>query len=103
MIRTIPIPKTMRARLTYFIERHAATGAKIYANDNAAYRNLLNHEAINHSAGWYVQGQAHINGMESFWALLRRGYDGVFHHLSKKHLHRHANEFAGDCTPGSCI
>ncbi len=33
--------------------------------------------------------------MESFWALLRRGYDGAFHHLSKKRLHRYANKFTG--------
>lgn len=95
MIRTIPILKTARARLTYFIERHAATIAKIYTDNNAACRNLLSHEAVDHSAGECVRGRAHINGMESFWALLRRGYDGAFHHLSKKRLHRYANEFAG--------
>ena len=33
--------------------------------------------------------------MESFWALLRRGYYGTFHYLSEKHLHRYINEFAG--------
>ena len=43
----------------------------------------------------YVRGMAHINGMESFWALLRRGYYGTFHHISAEHLHRYVNEFAG--------
>ncbi len=95
MIRTMPIFKTSRARLTYFIERHAATGTKIYTDDNAACRNLLNHEAVDYSTGEYVRGWVHINGMESFWALLRRGYDGAFHHLSKKRLHRYANKFTG--------
>ena len=35
------------------------------------------------------------NGMESFWSMVRRGYDGVFHHISEDHLHRYINEFAG--------
>lgn len=30
-----------------------------------------------HSVGEYVKGQAHINGVESFWAMLKRVYYGV--------------------------
>ena len=33
--------------------------------------------------------------MESFWALLKRAYHATFHHVSPKHLHRYANQFAG--------
>lgn len=41
----------------------------------------------------YVRGQAHTNGIESFWALLKRGYTGVFHHFTWKHLPRYLAEF----------
>ena len=27
---------------------------------------------------------AHTNGMESFWAMLKRGYQGVYHQFSAK-------------------
>lgn len=36
----------------------------------------------------------HVNGLESSWALLKRGYHGIYHHMSPKHLHRCANEVA---------
>lgn len=44
--------------------------------------------------GEYVRNQAHTNGIESFWALLKRGYYGIYHHISEKHLHRYVNELS---------
>lgn len=50
---------------------------------------------MRHSVGEYVRGMAHTNGVESFWAMLRRGYHGVYHKISIKHLQRYVNEYAG--------
>ena len=55
----------------------------------------FDHEAVNHSVGEYVRQQAHTNGIESFWALLKRGYQGTYHKISPKHLQRYVDEFAG--------
>ena len=53
------------------------------------------HEAVKHSVAEYVQGMAHTNGIESFWAMLKRTHTGTFHKISPKHLNRYVQEFAG--------
>ena len=90
-----PVSETTMIRLENFIDSKTTKEAKKYTDENASYSNLQNHESVRHSVGEYVRGQAHVNGMESFWSMVRRGYDGVYHHISEDHLHRYINEFAG--------
>ena len=67
----------------------------VYSDDHRGYRGLPRHETVKHSVAEYVNGQAHVNGVESFWAGLKRGYHGTFRHVSAEHLNRYVAEFAG--------
>ena len=79
-----------------FIKEHASSKAMIYTDDHRSYIGLpYEHESVNHSAREYVRGRAHTNGIESFWASLKRGYHGTYHCMSPKHLERYVTEFAG--------
>ena len=53
------------------------------------------HEAVDHSAGEYLRGSVHTNGIESFWALFKGGYYGTYNHMSVQHLRRYLAEFRG--------
>ena len=88
------VRNTDRATLHGFIGEHAQAGATIYTDEAHAYKGLPNHEAVKHSVSEYVRGQAHTNGMESFWSLLKRGYQGIYHKMSPKHLERYVKEFS---------
>ncbi len=72
-----------------------AQEADIYTDEHGAYHGLPNHATVAHSIGEYVNGQAHTNGIESFWSMLKRGYHGTYHRMSPKHLDRYVGEFAG--------
>ena len=89
------VERTDGTTLRGFVADRTARDAKVYTDEHAAYRGLPNHEAVKHSIGEYVRDQAHTNGVESFWALLKRGYYGTYHRMSAKHLQRYVNEFAG--------
>ena len=79
------------------IKSNVAQGATLYTDIWVAYRGLIalfNHTTVDHGAKEYVNGDCHTNGIESFWALFKRGYHGIYHHMSRKHLQRYINEFS---------
>ena len=90
-----PIENRSKENLLGFIERYTIEDATVYTDEAPFYRGMtgFNHEIVTHSIGNWVNGMAHTNGVESFWSLLKRGYHGIYHHMSPKHLFRYVNEF----------
>lgn len=95
-VTAMPIEHTDAATLQGFIAQNTKDGAQVYTDEATGYQGLpFPHETVKHSVKEYVNGQAHTNGIESFWASLKRAYYGVYHQMSPKHLQRYINEFAG--------
>ena len=91
------IEATDKHTLQSQVKEKVNTGSIIYTDEARGYKGLnktYEHYSVNHSAKQYVSDMAHTNGIESFWALLKRGYHGTYHHISKKHLDRYIKEFA---------
>ena len=92
----MPVQQTDRRTLQGFVLDRTDAYATVYTDQAVAYTGIpRRHETVRHSVSQYVNGQAHTNGIESFWALLKRGYYGIYHHMSPDHLGRYVAEFEG--------
>ena len=93
-----PVPDTYAETLQNAVLDNVKPGSTIWSDEAPAYKPLLGygyiHEWVTHGSGEYVRDMVTNNGIESFWALLKRGYIGTFHYMSWKHLHRYCDEFA---------
>ena len=101
-VSTAVVESTDKATLQEFVHSRTEPSTMVYTDEARAYVGLRRpHEAVSHSAGEYVRGQAHTNGLESHWAMFQRGIDGTYHHISPKHLGRYTMEFEGrhNCRP----
>ncbi len=91
------IKKLTGKNLRTYIQRFAHKDAIVMTDNYTGYNGLKNHFAlhlaVNHSAGEYANGPAHVNTAESWNALLKRGVYGTFHHISEKHMDRYVSEF----------
>ena len=98
-IKAAPVASVDQRTVTDAIHAGVQVGSTVYTDAASAYKPvdglLYRHESVNHSVGEYVRGEAHTNGMESFWSMLKRGYQGTYHYMSKRHLGCYVREFAG--------
>ena len=73
----------------------------IVMTDQFSGYNILNHPneknlvriMVNHDMIYSLGNGVHTNGIESFWAILKRGIYGIFHHVSVKYLQQYVDEF----------
>ncbi len=78
------------------IRRHVDPSATLMTDSFASYRGLdqeyADHFTVNH-LDEFVRGEIHTNTAENFFSILKRGIDGVYHHVSEAHLGRYLDEF----------
>ena len=56
-------------------------------------RNNFVHLRIDHTEGFSDNNGTHTNNIESFWATLKRGVYGIYHHISVKYMQKYVDEF----------
>jgi len=103
-VRAIVIANTGIKAIQSFVRKTVEAGATLCTDEHASYKGMAEyiHMPVNHSAKQFVDGMAYTNGIESVWAVLKRGYYGTYHFFSVKHLQRYISEFAYRLNEGNC-
>jgi transposase-like protein len=103
-VKAVVITDTDKGTIHSEIQKTVANGSVLCTDEHRSYVGIegYNHMSVNHSAKEFVNGMAHTNGIESVWALLKRGYYGTFHHFDMKHTQRYVDEFAFRLNEGNC-
>ena len=96
-VRADVVETTDTDTLQGFVEHNARTGATVHTDEAAVYRGLTDlccrHESVQHPAGEYVKHGPHERHGE-LPVDAQRGYIGVYHKMSPKHLGRYVAEFS---------
>jgi len=96
-VRSHHIPNVTGATLRPILTAHANFKSALMTDTAGGYlhigRQFARHEMVDHGADEYVRGDAHSNTAEGYFAILKRGVYGTFHHISEAHLHRYLAEF----------
>ena len=94
-VRAKVVPNVKRETLQNEILNQIEGGSTVYTDRCPAYDALKAqsyiHETVNHVEE-YVRGEVHTQGIENFWALLKRGLRGTYVAVEPYHLDRYVGE-----------
>lgn len=100
-VRSFRIGRVTSKNLRQVIGRHVERDSSLMTDDFRAYwpvgKKYASHNVVKHTEGEYsrVDGNTiiHTNTVEGYFSILKRGINGVYHHVGKQHLHRYLSEF----------
>ena len=102
-VKAMKVPTAEKDFLLPKINLNVKNGSTIVTDSYHAYKDLKNnftHKSVKHSAGEYVRIEAttafkiHTNSIEGFWSLVKRGINGTYHWVSKKHINKYLAEYS---------
>ncbi len=97
-VRAKVVPDVTAKTLKAAIREHIDPSSRILTDEHASYVGIGaefagGHESVKHTAKEYVRGDVTTNTVEGFFSIFKRGMNGVYHNVSRKHLHRYVAEF----------
>jgi transposase-like protein len=90
-------PWVTKGVVTDLILGHVAKPAILVTDSAPVYLKVgkkFEHIVVNHREGQYVINGYHVNGLENYWSILKRGVYGIYHQVSRKHLQAYCDEFS---------
>jgi len=96
-VMTKIVPDAKRKTLQGHITENVQQGAEIHSDgwmgyDNVQYKGF-GHKVIHHDAGIYAKDGVHVNSIEGYWSILKKGIKSTHIHVSEKHMEKYTKEF----------
>jgi len=87
--------------LKQVIRENVTPESHVMTDDFGGYKGLKKefrrHSTIRHTWRMYARREGDVlistNTIEGYFSILKRGINGVYHHVGKQHLHRYLSEF----------
>lgn len=96
-VRSFTVSSVSSENLRKVLMDNVHPSANLMTDELHAYKAIgtkfASHEYVNHAKYEYVRDNVTTNTVEGFFSILKRGINGVYHHVSKEHLHRYLAEF----------
>lgn len=97
-VRTFTVRDVSAKTLGPIMEENISKASLLMTDEAPVYKKIgedfASHGTVNHSVNEYVRAYFwHTNTAENYFSLLKRGINGVYHHVSEQHLHRYCAEF----------
>lgn len=97
IVRTRVVTKVNAHNIKAMLSANVDPSARLMTDQAGCYTTVgpmfASHETVNHMRREYARGEVHTNSIEGFFARVKRGMNGVFHAVSKRHLHRYMSQF----------
>lgn len=96
-VRAFHVPEVTGENLRAIVRKHVAPETTIYSDEGHTTRSAAHGyktDTVNHQDGEYVRDEVYTNTVEGYFATLKRGIVGTYHHVSEQHLDRYLAEFS---------
>jgi transposase-like protein len=98
--RSMVVPEFTIETVTEILEENISKEARLLTDESSVYKTpgkaFASHDSVKHGVHEYVKRRkpwVHVNTVESYFGLFKRGMRGIYQHCSKRHLHRYVAEF----------
>lgn len=96
-VMTKIVPNARTGTLQPIILNNVQAGSEIQSDEWWAYKGLnkqgYSHETVEHGAGEYARNGIHVNGLEGYWSILKKGIRSTHIHVGKEYLENYSKEF----------
>ncbi len=96
-IMTKIVPNARTKTLQPHIMQNVTQGSEIQSDEWWAYKGLdkkgYTHQTVEHGKGEYARNGIHVNGLEGYWSMLKKGIRSTHIHVSSEYLGNYSKEF----------